>query len=576
MRAGELFRSADGPGGSRGRGDTAILALCFTGAAVAAGEAVRLNPAHDGEAIALLLIFAYLLSYGAASALLSLREDTLRERRRRAWRQLRDAIRDAGLRARVAAAIELARANFYKLSEVIAICCLVLSNPIDLPTHGLAGVAAINLAMVGASATVLASMLLCIGLLARPRMRRTFPEATALIGDAVRIAIDSLFVLEVTTATSLHGFTWGLAHGVGTIQLALTTRLLVDTVPRVTKAIAAYETSTFAPRHRLRRHRFRSATSNTVISMCLLLGVRVATLGLVGQLSGTIVADVSHFAAPSDSWIESLKIHDPAPAGDPPSGSLATWGYDQICGSLNTEQPGWGLSPVMAETARRLWIGPGGFGAALDGCWSPPEIVRLPGHAVVAYDAGSISGVPVSIAVVASSGSAAIYLQDGGRMQMVEDLLRAGKLVLGSARFSVGSGDVQLAYVVNGNGSYGTYASVRETKHLVGDSSASQRAVVLTPSMTSSWIIAMEKAGSFLWPQSGNVMSDCLRPIDFVNADGVVFASACPSTAASTALSFTSTPTKPPMEVHPFHDPIRPSSILTFDRASRRVEGLAP
>lgn len=69
----------------------------------------------------------------------------------------------------------------------------------------------------------------------------------------------------------------------------------------------------------------------------------------------------------------------------------------------------------------------------------------------------------VSLATAPTSGQAEIFLQDGGREILVQNLLEDHIVITGSPCFDIFNGDVQLAF-----SSVGAFASVREQKHSTG------------------------------------------------------------------------------------------------------------
>jgi hypothetical protein len=455
---------------------------------------------------------------------------------RRSLLDLRRALSRGGLNIRIRAVFRVVSVNYSESFEAVAIVILIvadLDSGVTLTRDDIAMIATAGLVVAAVFARWTCSWI-------RGSLKRV-PKLMELKSDDFKIVLTSLFVAELTTAPFLMGILRSLALPFATVQLAYAAKMATKSMCR-RKAILdeAHEPTADRMRFRLRAVHARPAmwAARSLLGMSVMFGARAATLmptiGLVGQMGVTVIAVVH--AAPQHTQQPVIAlvpvVTDPLPAKSAPSWSLGSNGYAALCGRLNTQQPGWRLDKSMAALARQLWIGPSGFGGAFDGCWSRPEIVRLPENLIVAYDAGSLHGRTVSIAVIPSTGIPAIYLSDGGRMNMVESLLTEGLLVGGSTRFSVGSGDIQLAYTERG-----TFASIRQLTHPPGDPNESMNGVLLSPVVTTGWTKAMALTHEFLWPIDTQGTTECPHEIEFVNQGHATVGRMCATDRSSADLS---------------------------------------
>jgi hypothetical protein len=163
-----------------------------------------------------------------------------------------------------------------------------------------------------------------------------------------------------------------------------------------------------------------------------------------------------------------------------------------------------------------------GVGATLAGCWSKPEVIREPDGVTIVYDIGALDGRAVSLSIASSTGEREIYLQDGGRLALVQRLLTWGDLITGTPRFTLFNGDAQLTYTT-----FGTVASVREVVHPTGYPHVSMPATILNESQTTAWVKAMTESSEMLWPTRLTGQQNCPGAISLAPTYGSPVALIC-------------------------------------------------
>jgi len=233
-------------------------------------------------------------------------------------------------------------------------------------------------------------------------------------------------------------------------------------------------------------------SASLVVILSLLLGAAASALVQIPSNSGTpssiapptttVPHTTSTSADTSPSTSSSTVVVTPTTDAPDPS-------FDEVCPGGN--YPGTGASSWARTPLWDLFFKPGtGVGGTVGGCPGSLRWVQGPSERVE-YQVCSFGNLLTGLILASDARRSAVFLGEPARY--VAELLDGGTLVTGSARVTVGNGDMQVAYTPDG-----PIVFIRATK-VTGPNREGAPYTILHPGAVQAWLDAMAVDG-WRWP----------------------------------------------------------------------------